>query len=92
MDKWQEFKNYMHNDLNITREDIQSWLAEAIVQESRRIVKGHVDKIDVPSLLKLEITSMVTDRSGWGSNNGKLKKEFIDNISKEIASKIQVTV
>lgn len=90
MNKWNEFKNYMHNDLKITREDIQSWMAEAIVQESRRIVRGYVDKIDVDAMLRTQVKLMVTERS-W---NGKdtLKQEFVDSISKEIASKIKVSV
>lgn len=90
MNKWNEFKNYMHNDLKITREDIQSWMAEAIVQESRRIVKGYVDEIDVNVILRDQIKSMITE-SSWNDKD-ELKQEFVDSISKEIASKIKVSI
>lgn len=29
-DKWSLFKNYLHNELGITKEDIREWLEEAV--------------------------------------------------------------
>lgn len=39
-DKWSMFKNYMANELNITKEDIQQWLEEAIEVEAIKLVKN----------------------------------------------------
>jgi hypothetical protein len=30
MDKWIMFKNYMHNEMGITKEDIRQWIEEAV--------------------------------------------------------------
>lgn len=35
-DKWTMFKNYIHNELGITKDDIRAWLKEAA---SRAYVK-----------------------------------------------------
>jgi len=32
--KWLMFKNYMHNELGITKEDIRQWIQEAVQQQA----------------------------------------------------------
>ena len=33
------FKNYMHNELGITKEDIREWIDDAVRDESRLLVE-----------------------------------------------------
>lgn len=33
-DKWTMFKNYMHNELGITKDDIRAWLKEAVQSQA----------------------------------------------------------
>lgn len=37
-DKWSLFKNYLHNELGITKDDIREWLEEAVQEEARNEV------------------------------------------------------
>lgn len=38
-DKWVMFKNYMHNELGITKEDIREWINDSVKEEARKIVQ-----------------------------------------------------
>lgn len=37
-DKWLMFRNYMINDLGITKEDIREWIADAVRIEAKKMV------------------------------------------------------
>jgi len=37
-DKWLLFKNYLHNELGITKEDIREWIDEAVRDEATKIM------------------------------------------------------
>lgn len=50
-DKYKMFRNFMVNELGITREDIRSWTEEAIASEVRKLV----GQIDVEGLIKRNI-------------------------------------
>lgn len=38
-EKWVMFRNYMHNELGITKEEIRVWIREAIEEQARLIVE-----------------------------------------------------
>jgi len=40
--KWKMFKNYMHNELGITKEDIQEWVREAVEKVAKDYVENHI--------------------------------------------------
>ena len=35
-DKWLMFKNYMHNELGITKEDIRQWIDDSVKNEAKK--------------------------------------------------------
>lgn len=37
-DKWLMFRNYMINELGITKEDIREWIADAVRIEAKKMV------------------------------------------------------
>lgn len=46
-DKWEMFKNYMHNELGITKDDIRTWIKEAAEEQAQRLVKQEFGKFDI---------------------------------------------
>lgn len=46
-DKWTMFKNYMHNELGITKDDIRSWIKEAAEEQANRLVEQEFGRFDV---------------------------------------------
>ena len=35
-DKWVMFRNYMHNELGITKEDIRQWITDAVNEQVKQ--------------------------------------------------------
>lgn len=46
-DKYKMFKNFMFNELGITKEDIRMWVEEAVRDEARKIVSKTYDDFNV---------------------------------------------
>ena len=46
-DKYKMFKNFMFNELGITKEDIRMWVEEAVRDEARKIVSKTYNDFDV---------------------------------------------
>lgn len=63
-DKWSMFKNYMHNELGISKDDIRVWMKEAIQVEAEKIIKQSFEKYDINKIL----TDVVSKQAGknWG--------------------------
>lgn len=45
-DKWTMFKNYIHNELGITKDDIRAWLKEAVQSQAELMLKKTFDDMD----------------------------------------------
>ena len=58
-DKWSMFKNYMHNELGITKEDIREWVQEAVEMEVRKMVNESFSKFSIKDRISLEIDNHV---------------------------------
>lgn len=51
-DKYKMFKNFMFNELGITKEDIRSWVVEAVRDEARKVVQHTYESFDVEKALR----------------------------------------
>jgi serine protease inhibitor len=51
------FKNYMHNELGITKADIRNWIQEAIQKEIKVLVNNSYNDFNLNTLIKNEIYS-----------------------------------
>ena len=81
--KWLMFKNYMHNELGITKEDIRQWIEDAVKEQAERMVKNEFDSFDVRDIVK----KIITDDSYYGSKS--LKREITDELGKQIMNRIK---
>lgn len=82
-DKWLMFKNYMHNELGITKEDIREWINEAVEIEAKKIVNNTFKRVN-PEVL---IRKTIIDNDLFGKN---FNKTVIDATAKIIADKISI--
>ena len=62
-DKWVMFRNYMHNELGITKEDIAEWIQDAIKVEVKNVVANAYGNCNVESIIRNEIYSDRTLRN-----------------------------
>lgn len=74
-DKWSLFKNYLHNELGITKEDIREWLEEAVREEARKLIADSFKSYDIRD----RIDDAIKEFQGWGGKT--LKTE----IAREVA-------
>jgi hypothetical protein len=88
-DKWAMFKQYMHNELNITKEDIKEWIMEAVQEESRKIVENTFGKFTEAVLIRRVIQAFFTDQE-YISFKERIKQEVAGQIIKNIDIKIKL--
>lgn len=85
-DKWSMFKNYMHNELGITKEDIREWLDEAIKEEARKMVENSFNSYSI----KNRIDDAIKEFDVFGSNG--IKYELARQISNRIIECLEFNI
>lgn len=58
-DKWLMFKNYMHNELGITKDDIRAWIKEAVQSQAELMIKKTFDDFDINTFVKRHIETQM---------------------------------
>lgn len=81
--KWLMFKNYMHNELGITKEDIRQWIEDAVREQAERMVKHEFDSFDTKNIVK----RLIFDDKYFGSDS--MKREITNELSKQILNKFE---
>ena len=84
--KYKMFRNYMVNELGISKQDIEAWTKEAVSAE----VKKLTGQIDIDSLIETQIKRVVREAL-TGSHFGSGSTELAKAIAKELAPKFCVT-
>lgn len=58
-DKWVMFRNYMHNELGITKEDIREWIEDSVKQEVRAVIENRFKHWDLREITENEIRNLL---------------------------------
>ena len=58
-DKWMMFKNYMHNELGITKDDIRAWLKEAVKSQAELMLQKTFDDFDMDRFVRNHILTQM---------------------------------
>lgn len=86
-DKWSMFKQYMHNELGITKEDIREWLTEAVHEEAKLLVHQAFGNFNVDK----EIEKCIVEYYGFFSQK-RLKDEVVKIAAEKVAERFDVTL
>lgn len=54
-DKWVMFRNYMHNELGITKEDIRQWITDAVNEQVKQLVANSFNSWSLKSMAEEQI-------------------------------------
>lgn len=84
MDKWKMFKNYMHNELGITKEDIRQWIEEAVQKQAETLVNNEFKNFDIHKVVE----RVINDDKYFGSKN--LKRDIAQELSKQIMERLRL--
>jgi hypothetical protein len=82
-DKWIMFKNYMHNELGITKQDIRTWIEQAVKDQAEAMVKNEFQKFDVQETVR----NIILKDNFFGSPT--LKREIAFSLTEQIMQKIK---
>ncbi len=82
--KWVMFKNYMHNELGITKEVIRQWIEDAVQKEAKRLVKHEFNNFDVEKIVE----KVAYDENYFGSRI--LKREIGELLTKGLLERIKI--
>ncbi len=82
-EKYKLFRNYMTNELGVTRADIEKWTKESVAVE----VNKQLGQINLVEMTRNAVTSIVTRSFGQGysSDVGAIRKEIAEQIIKKIS-------
>lgn len=58
-DKWTMFKNYIHNELGITKDDIRAWLKEAVKSQAELMLQKTFDDFDMDRFVRNHILTQM---------------------------------
>jgi hypothetical protein len=89
------FKNYMHNELGITKEDIKKWTEDSVIRTVDTKLDIYLDSKRFETLLLNRITTIINNDKiydsfyqpqnfkNWflGIVKNEIKKEIVDNIN-----------
>ena len=81
-EKYRMFKQFMHNELGITKEDIREWIKEAVREEAAKLIAKTYDEYDV----RREIREML--RSPYDS----IRKDITSAAATEICKHVKLFV
>lgn len=82
-DKWSMFKNYMHNELGITKEDIREWIQEAVEMEARKMVDESFSKYSIKDRISREIDNHIGKFSDY---------DLRQQISSELVKRLKIVL
>lgn len=83
-DKWLMFKNYMHNELGITKEDIHQWIRDAVKEEAERLVKQQFGNFNVNAVIE----KIIYEDDYYGSKS--LKRDITNELARQLMDKIKL--
>lgn len=81
-EKYRMFKQFMHNELGITKEDIREWIKEAVREEAAKMIAKTYDDYDV----KKEIRDIL--RTPYDG----IRKDIVNAAAHEICKHVKLVV
>ena len=81
--KWLMFKNYMHNELEISKEDIREWIDDSVREQAEKLVAKEFSNFDVHKIVQ----AIITDKKYYGQMT--LKRDIADELTKQILERIK---
>lgn len=84
-DKWVMFRNYMANELGITKEDVKEWIKDAIHDEVKNVVANAYGRCDIEEMVQRTITH----HDYYGRKDG-FNQDVIKATAAILASRLEI--
>ena len=83
-EKWELFKNFLHNELGITKEDIREWVKEAVREEAVKLVNNTYGEFSPERVVK----KVLLEHSLFEGNH--FKKEVIFHLGQILSQQLKI--
>ena len=96
MDNYKEIKNYIHNELGITKEYVDSIIVKTVQDEVKKVFnnEGYVRDVIIKTIDR-EVRREECGESGWHTihdMNSMIKDEILSIIVKEVKDKVIISL
>ena len=88
-DKWKMFKNFMYNELGITKNDIKEWVKEAVYEVAENYVEYQFSEDRFTEYIESVIENHWSDYYGDGDYEKDIKRIIADEFIKRIELKLK---
>lgn len=82
-EKWRMFRNYLHNTLGITKDDIRDWIQEAVNEQAKAMVHQTFGAFNPEVVVRNLIFKSKSDRI-------PLASELLNVVAKELCKNITI--
>lgn len=89
--KYKEFRNYMTNELGITRHDIEAWTKEAVATEVHKLVSGQNMRDIAVEAIKTSVRQVVIG-SSYSGPTADMRKVIQAAVLDQIVGRINISV
>jgi len=79
-EKYKQFRNFMCNELGVTRQDIEAWTKESVANEVHKII----GQINVPKMCADKIAETVRSSLGTSYNSTALSRDIAAELAKSL--------
>lgn len=96
MDNYKEIKNYIHNELGITKEYVDNIIVKTVQDEVKKVFnnEGYIRDVIIKTIDR-EVRREVCGESGWHTiydMNSMIKDEILNIIVKEVKDKVIISL
>lgn len=95
-DRYKLLKNFIHNEMNITRDEVREWVKEAAVataqQEFRRMLQQENMQAFFKKLCEEELKKAIGFGSSFNSRDSLLSKAIADKICQHVFARMQIKI
>lgn len=85
--KYAMFRNYMFNELQISKEDIRQWIKEAVAEQVTTLIRNTYGKFDARDEVRQTIKHLITD--AYGNLNYSFSQEIAKDLLKHLELKLK---
>lgn len=85
-DKWVMFRNFMHNELDITKEDVRKWIDDSVKQVAKDMVENAFARKNPEQMIKDAIY-----KSDYFYNES-FNNRIIEEAAKILAKRLDITI
>jgi len=89
--KYKDFRNYMVNELGITRQDIEAWTKQSVATEVGKLVRQFNFEELVAEAINGKVRGVVSGTSHFSRGEEALRKEIAKQIVDKINLKLEIT-